>query len=198
MGPPEMGTLEPEIAHPFPTGFHQQAPSNSSESLWNTKHASGGLMKTSRYFAPEGKPGESKARPLPVWGIGMLSVIAERGQPLRDSSSKPNPSHGKTLLPGTVFWLRFLAGLFWHVQPRVSPDGPRQSQVCRKSHGTTGLLFLYSSCCRQMQVASSSQVGSSFCLRHGVQGNWIQHALFFSLPGVGSEVRIQCSKPEGH
>ena len=100
MGAPETGTLKPlkptPIQHTlFPQGFHQQAPSNSSASLWDTKCASGGLMKTSNYLVPEGKPSESRASPPPVQGTGRLSAIAERGQPLRDSSN--NSAHGKML-----------------------------------------------------------------------------------------------------
>lgn len=85
----------------LPQGFYQQAATNSSVNLWDTKCMSGGLIRKSNYFAPWGKPSESRASPPPVRGTGTLSAIAERGQPVRDFSSKPNSSHRKTLLPGT-------------------------------------------------------------------------------------------------
>lgn len=99
----EMGTLKPtpEMAHPFPRGL----PPTSScqflcESVGYQVHI-WWLNENVHYFAPEGKPRDSRASPPPARGTGRLSAIAERGWPLRDSSSKSNSSHGKTLLPGT-------------------------------------------------------------------------------------------------
>lgn len=105
---------QPLKQHPLlPQGFPQQAPTTSSASLWDTECTSAGLITKSNYFAPRGKPSKSRASPPPVRGTGRLSAVAERGQPVRDSSSKPNSSHRKTLLPGTVFWPRFFPGLLF-------------------------------------------------------------------------------------
>jgi len=136
----EMGTLEPapETAHPFPTGL---PPASSLQFL----------CESVRYQVHV------------QWLNENIQLLWPRGQAKREQSQpSASPRHWETfchsreriaierLLQQTqlftqenstashrVFRLRSLPGLlFGHVQPRVSPDGPRQGQVCRKSCGT--------------------------------------------------------------
>lgn len=139
-GAPEMGTLKPtpETAHPFPIGL---PPTNSFQFLC-----------------------ESVGYQVHIWWLNEnVQLLCPRGQAKWEQSQpSTSPRHWETfchsreriaikiVLQQTqlftwenaiawhrVFSPRFLPGLlFGHVQPRISPDGPRQGQVCRKSHGT--------------------------------------------------------------
>lgn len=143
MGTPEMGMLKPlkptpEILHPFPTGL----PPTSSFQF---------LCKSVGYQ-------------VHVWWLNEnVQLLCPRGQAKWEQSlPSTNPRHRETFCHSReriaierflqqteiftwenaiawhrVFWPRLLPGLlFGHVEPRVSPDGPRQGRVCRKSHGT--------------------------------------------------------------
>lgn len=82
---------------PLPSSLHQHAASRSSAGPWDSKCTSGGFNENVQLL--QGR--REASSPPPARGTGRLSAVAERGQPWRHSSSKPNSSHGKTLLPGT-------------------------------------------------------------------------------------------------